>query len=262
MKIDGYRENRRKNHWRRWQWNRITERIEQNNKKTKDAVVLYLAGKDNADLLEAERRGFDKRNMIAVDLDDKVINHLRRDGITCFKSKLSDAIFAWKGDPKIDVIIADFCSGIMQEQFLFAYSLLLSSGLYHRKTVVSVNLQRGRDKCFSDTYRVWRDQLCVDVTKHRGVGFINLLFDIFLKISKEKHTVEKYIETNNMFKRWVNPVFNEYKSGKQLTFDSCVFSACNLVDSGRVKNVVNYQMLSNTIRLISAAKAIRTSIKQ
>lgn len=264
MKIDGYRENRKKNHWRRWQWNRIVEKLEENGIKPKDAIVVYLAGKENADLPEAERRGFCKENMIAVDISTGVIDHLRKNGTICLKSKLSDAIFAWKGTPKIDVVVADFCSGIMQEQVDFINSILFSDGIKTKKTVISVNLQRGRDKRFSDCIKEENRIIGVGFdTKHRGVGFVSALHGLMWSIVPSLRKTglvdaSKYLHTRKIIEKILKPSYSSYKSGKCLYFDSVVFTALSFPIYVREK-CEYLKTFTNIGRKISAAKAIRTS---
>jgi hypothetical protein len=66
-----------KANWRRWQWNRIVERLAV---PVRDAVVVYLAGPEDLDRPVALSKGFRPDNLIAVDRDGDVVKQLRMNG--------------------------------------------------------------------------------------------------------------------------------------------------------------------------------------
>ena len=227
-----------KNNWRRWQWNRIVERLKVAKIRPRDALVLYLAGKENLDMPEAVRRGFRPENMIAVDLEKDVVSHLRNQGITAICQPLHEVIRNWPKNDLIHVVVADFCSGFSRATAAFANSLLDSEGLA-LQVVIAVNLLRGRDPFFS------RSGLHKP-TMHRAAWFVATL--AMLPFGDRE-------EASN-FVRWMNPALDSYRSGKRLVYDSAVFNFPGGVFprlSGRGKDEDQ-----QVARQIAAAKAIRT----
>lgn len=222
MKTSGYRANQRKNHWRRWQWNRIVERLAMIGIKPRDAVVLYLAAEDDADRAEALRRGFSFHNLIAVDHSEAVVSKLRAEGKTAVCCELREAILAW---PEANVVVADFCCGLHFEAVNFLRSVACAAG----ERVLSVNLLRGRDKLSGEVSKA------IGETFHRGVGCVAIYSGLAA-------------DANEALK-WMIPAYHSYNSGKT-KFDSAVFLA-----AGGCRGIYPEQ---ETVRKIAAAKAIRT----
>jgi hypothetical protein len=151
----------RKNNWRRWQWNRVEELLE---KHPRDAIALYLSGPDDVDRLIAKQKGFSDQNLIAVDANETNIQKIRRNGYCGIDLKLHEAIGFWK-EPQVDVIIADYCSGLTFDvTWALMSALIFSPGLSH-PCILSINLMRGRD-AFSNELRG------PGITKHRGKLFL------------------------------------------------------------------------------------------
>lgn len=132
-----------KNQWRRWKWNRIHELLTASGVKPRDAVVLYLAGKENLDVEVAQRHGFRQCNMIACDTNKDVVSQLRARGVICVNMDIFEAAKQWGDNPKIDVIDADLCRGLMGGEMLHATTLPFGVGL--GGCVLSINMLKGRD---------------------------------------------------------------------------------------------------------------------
>lgn len=129
--------------WRGWVWNRIAERIPKVHRR--DSLILYLVGPDDRDREVATSKGFRDINLIAVDLEPDFINSVRNKGNQGIIGRLEDILAAWPIDMPIAAVLADFTCGLSEVIDVFTYSLVLSRGIMMGKTVVVVNMQRGRD---------------------------------------------------------------------------------------------------------------------
>jgi hypothetical protein len=270
-KIDGYKFGPKGN-WRRWQWNRIVERL---SVAPRDALVLYLPGKDDLDRREAIRRGFRVENLIAIDTNNEVIDKMRKNGNIAIRSKLSRVALAWSGEPSIDVIVADYCCGMETEVADLQLALITSSGI-SSNVVVSANLQRGRDKvrqAAKSVMECFGVDLNKEFGKHRGVHFmlsIRMMLDFMVhggnpcKIGIIDKIEEDRISLSNKYWEFImskKPVFNSYRSnsGKNLFFDSLVFNFIITRESRKIlSRTLNEEILKPYAAKISAAKAIRT----
>lgn len=114
MKSEGYKFGI-KNNWRRQIWNEISSRIKV---PKKEAIVVYLAGKEDLDRKVAIEKGFKPYNLIAIDRDKDVIDHLKSRGVLAIQGDLFDVIKGFCGN--IDVLVADMCCGVTDEVYEFA----------------------------------------------------------------------------------------------------------------------------------------------
>lgn len=136
---------KQKQHWRRWFWNRITERLP---KPASECNVLGLFGADGLDYPEMERRGFDLRRVICVEANSDAARRAKMNGANVLHGDLEDVVSCWNGTDggkSIDVLVADLCGGLSIRTarlaaVLVAYDCLCDDG------VVAVNLLRGRDR--------------------------------------------------------------------------------------------------------------------
>jgi len=133
-----------------------------------DAVVLYLSGPDDIDREVALSKGFKNHNLIAIDKEPEYINKVRQAGNLGLCVGLGPVISSWGKEPKINVIIADFCCGITGTVRDFIDDLLLSNGI-GAGCILAVNLMRGRDKESKWIRRAYPE------TKHRGELFYHEL---------------------------------------------------------------------------------------
>lgn len=162
--IDNYKFGR-KNNWRRTVWNEIARRT--NNKR--NSRILYLAGEQNLDAEVAEQKGFDRRNMIAVEMDAERMKKLRQSGVTVIHENLIEVLNSWPNNHKVDVIVADFCFGFNSDAYEL-YDMLQNPALVD--SVLLVNFQRGRDPS-TNSLRNFLDQVGGSeiINKHRGKAF-------------------------------------------------------------------------------------------
>lgn len=147
--LDSYR-NKRKDDWRGWQWNRIVERL---SVPVEEAVALYLCGPADVDRAKAVLRGFRTENLIGVDLDEENVRRVRAGGGLAICADINELVAVWPKDWPVHVIVADFCAGFDDTAINLASALMSRTGAM-RGTVVSVNLQRGRDATTNDL-RAW-----------------------------------------------------------------------------------------------------------
>lgn len=156
--LDSY-DNGTKNTWRGWQWNRIVERLpEFANRKGFDVrrmsnldrrvcagkTVLYLCGPDDRDRQHAIRLGFREENIIAIDVVKRNVDNIRKDKSIAVQTDLASAIAKWDREWPIDVVVADLCCGFSESTKQLAYAMCGTRAITGN-TVVSINLQRGRD---------------------------------------------------------------------------------------------------------------------
>lgn len=177
-----------KNHWRRFVWNRVKDNLEI---PARDAVVLYLPGSQALDVVEAERRGFRKHNLIAVDTDARVVRALRAQRLNCLHMHLAQAMLAWPSEPRVSVVMADMQAGFTDDVRAVAEAWNMHPAFTH--AVAVFNMLRGRERADSMTrilldardgaaYRqlmpfINEDQpYPADVQVHRGVWLAWYLF--------------------------------------------------------------------------------------
>jgi len=151
-----------KQRWREQAWLEVLSRVErrQYGSNIAECTVLYLAGWDNCDLPTATALGVNPARMIAIEAYGGTSKHLRASGQLCVHGELNAVLRNWPHHRKVDVVYADLCAGFELDK---ARDLLLSIGtsLAFIKSVILVNLQRGRD----DAEEVRR---LTDGGKHRG----------------------------------------------------------------------------------------------
>jgi hypothetical protein len=129
-----------KNNWRRMMWNRIVERL---SVPPRDAVVLYLAGESDLDRKVAISKGFRSRNLIAVEMDERIATMLRNSGTLTVCGGIDLAVGYWANQP-VHVVLADFCSGFTQSPCQLLMNL--ATNRFFSDSVVAMNLLRGRDR--------------------------------------------------------------------------------------------------------------------
>lgn len=138
----------RKRHWRRWNWNRICERLAV---RPRDAVVLYLAGSSDLDRPIALERGFKESNLIAVDRESAVVRELRNSGVITIKGDILDCLVNWPTRHPLHVVLADFCCAPTCS--LVEKICLCESVPSVHRAVFSINFMRGRDPDWTSFHR-------------------------------------------------------------------------------------------------------------
>ena len=129
-----------KRHWRRSLWNCIADRVQT---PKRDALVLYLAGALDEDRPVAIAKGFRGSNMIAIEHKQEAAMQLRSRGTLTLVGDAFEHALAWNHKRPVDVCVLDLCGGLTQRT---AASIEVMLALPHfRRTVVAVNMLRGRD---------------------------------------------------------------------------------------------------------------------
>lgn len=211
----------RKNQWRRTVWNRIAERLDV---PAREAIVLYLAGPDDLDAREAVRRGFQQRNLIAIDRDPEIVKDLRKGGRLAVTADFLSVMFAWKYTRPVHVIFGDFCCGI-DDRFLGRLHLACRNPAF-RSAAFAFNFMRGRE-VKSDRIAAIRELMEDEgySTKHRGV--IYLYFHLFnMSVLGEPFDGQFTSDQRKLwdfYRRRVVADFLSYKSTSGQVFDSAVW---------------------------------------
>jgi len=293
MKIDGYKFGN-KNNWRRWVWNRISERYR---KPKSEAIIVYLAGTEDLDRKIALEHGFKPYNMIAVDRDINVVEALRTKGALAIQGDLFEVLKGFSGTQcRINILIADICCGVSDDIYNFAKYMVedetanifdFETGIdtesdffdendeslesFNKLTeiafkdekypVIMFNLMRGRDK------GIILDEFKQANIKHRG----ELLIETMCKIRKQAAEVifnrvakNENRELNELEKSYISNMHAcclEETSPDYTSYKSCYG---NIVMDSVVFNAIPPDILlcekvSNEMtKKVSATLAIRT----
>jgi hypothetical protein len=266
-----------KTFWRGWVWNRLQERIP--TLERRQATVLYLVGPHDYDREAALKKGFSNQNLIAVDTCRQYVKNVREQKNLAIQGRLQDVLAMWPEDWKIDAVVADFTCGLDQQLIEFQMALISSQAVTLGKTVVAINLQRGRDANsnslrqdlvkYKRKYKNWvkKDDgdlaKFIDITwdeKHRAKQLFVSMFSHCLT------SVKEYIADAGayckMFHSCTNPIFNSYRqSSSQPYMDSVVFTVPpGERDSEDVEIYIDYikRNLVTVKNRISALRAVRT----
>lgn len=215
-----------KRHWRRWIWNRISERT----KDKANAVVLFLAGTEAADISHAVSHGFKASNMIAVERDNATVKSLRSSGVLTIHGDIVDVLKVWPDGRSVDVVLGDFTCGL-EMQILKVLSSMFDQRPF-LGTTLALNFLRGRDKTFSPV----RNELVLafgnnDFTKNRAAMFAGLFLRKInsLLTDPDGGPIQQghpgWDSALRAIEEVANPQFHSYRStaGTQY-FDSCVLT--------------------------------------
>jgi len=268
-------ESPQKQAWRGWQWNQVVAHLPEFRRSgrvpskgsagerlvTSEKTVLYLAGPTARDLDCAVQRGFHPTNVIAIDLTDENIVAVRERGGIGICDDLNVVLRSWPADWHIDVVIADFCCGLDKTAVRFMNALFCSRGVSH-KTVISLNLQRGRDK-FSDSFRKWQDAGAPDesLKKNRAWQWLMAANFELMKHSTFRtrfRILGDFVEANALHSM---PRFQTY-CGSRVLMDSMVLnwpSDCILEDGEGPDSGDLRDAIEACKRKVAASRAVRTA---
>jgi len=130
-----------KNNWRRRVWNHIRD----NAKSPRLCVGLYLPAEEDLDYAVAVSKGFDPRNLIAVDRDASVVHSLRSKGRLVIYGELLDILRSWPVHRvPLGFIHCDLFSNYSPSAVSIAHAAMESLCLSGGGTLV-INLLRGRE---------------------------------------------------------------------------------------------------------------------
>lgn len=206
-----------KRNWRRWMWNRIAERTDDR----RNALVLFLAGKDAHDIAVAEQKGFQRKNMIAVERDKATVRELRDSGVLTIEGDLCDVLSSWPQARSVDVVVADFCCGLEIKILQSLHQAPMMRPLIN--AAMAFNFQRGRERT---SEAIFDALACQGVdTKNRAATFYSLCVAKCM-LNEPNIDQGRAYEAYALFGRRAEPKFFSYRStAGNLYFDTVVFKA-------------------------------------
>lgn len=220
--------NKTKNNWRGQVWNELSERVPVH---PSQAVVIYLAGREDLDRPCAIKRGFHGNNLIAVETDPEVCKLLRKRGTLTIKRSLLEVIQNWPDHTPISAIIADFYNGFTDENVGAIFQAIDSKSVLGGAAIVC-NMLRGREAnnpyCKTSEYNRNRRKTH-HASKHRGKQLFSEVWGMALLTT---NTIEQlnafgYTQCINAAANETDVVFTSYPSGTQW-FDGCIFTKPNM----------------------------------
>ena len=228
-------------------------------------TVLYLCGPEDLDRPVLLSRGFDARNLIAVDINQAAIANARQQGAIGISESLSRVLNGWNDDA-VDVVIADLCCGFTST-LKEIWSALHNSRAIKPGTVLSFNLQRGRDMSAGAVLGTQECQPLYDLCLHRGQRLWWLAYwefggavgDEMKQGGWSKEEAEAWLTNNRAlsvaaaFSNNTRPAYNSYRS-KSVTMDSIVFRW----PWGQTDDNCLASVPVKTRRKLAALKAVRT----
>lgn len=215
-----------KENWRNRVWNQLADRVKV---RPSEATVLYLAAEDDLDFEPARRRGFHSANLIAINNDMKVVEHLRAKGRLAIHGDALTVVASWPTDRRIHGLNLDYCGGATGERFNDTAAMLYCAHM--EQCAISVNMLRGREFDWREFGGDWQNVKPFKIhsadPKHRGSLFVTFLcFHVaneYVRASGVRFTVERiqkfFLEVVTRMK----PVCFGYPSGP-LKMDTLVFN--------------------------------------
>ena len=258
-----------KNNWRRTCWNAIRTHI----RDPRDALTLYLPGAGNLDRPVAIRHGFKPGNLIAIESNPKVAQHIRREHKqTVIDGRLLDVMNAWPAKHRVSVVIADMCTGFDGE----AIGLLpvwVGSEAFRNSCLV-LNVMRGRER--GVVARKIRTEHCIPSSPlppaHRAhsilsafIFYVGYIYSGAFSVTTwseppafdhARHQAWIHSNLERCFRQWFDfCVLPSYRSPAGMYFDTVL-----LADFGRAPREVGgvSDAMQAMRRQITAALAVRT----
>jgi hypothetical protein len=234
-----------KNNWRRTVWNEILRRT---NGREKTYPILYLCGPQDLDRLIATSKGVPNQNLIAVDRELRNVERVKGDGLPAIDADVTRVLKAWPLSKPVSAVSLDFCSGLEFSLLEFGITDALVRDCYH-KSVVMVNMMRGRDPSSND-YRKISERYGVILSglmrtgsparfyntlscdpKNRAVSLAFWIAGVLVGPLLRLHSlpIDAFDEMYRRCMELMRPSFISYKSG-HLVFDSVVFRPITLLD--------------------------------
>lgn len=259
-----------KNNWRRWAWNRLAP-------ASKDDVVLYLAGERDLDRAVAIEKGFDPRNLIAIEQDPNVVASLRRRGVNCIHGDFQQVVRSW-GGRNVSVVFGDFCSGIPKD-FHITLGRMSASPCF-ADTVCAWNLMRGRESWHARSEQMTAFFQSEVFGKHRGEIVVNMHRGAFEYVCDAfvPRFWEREAQLLDLYNDCHKAQLHTYRSSSGQIFDSCCYVNWNVFGAirftaQRLKHQNTVDWIDEQIKVgvarsksaekykgrIAAAMAIRTS---
>ena len=252
--VDSYKFGR-KNQWRRAVWKDLASRISDK----KNAVVLYLAAKEDLDRRVAINNGFRSNNLIAVDTSQAVVDGLRKQGKLAIKGKLSEVVAEWPRSKRLDVVFADYCAGMTTEVYDLMYQLILLEAISSGGAVM-VNMQRGRENgAARDANNEYFKAATGEEVLHRGMWLYSLVAFLMCHWkwgTTEGQTYSEIAAHLRIVEKLLNHYCYTYKSTVQM--DSVVVSLPEICSDRIIENHKPERRMIKLKNRISAILAVRT----
>jgi hypothetical protein len=199
-----------------WKWNRIADLAVGNRRLPpserarilSQKTVLYLVGPEDHDRRKALSLGFANHNLIAVDLVQERVDEVRRAGGLAIRGSLQQVLMAWPQDWPIDVVDADFCHGIVKDVLVLPYILRTSPGMIS-DTVVSLNMQRGRDPASNSLRKKMRRY---GGAVHRGEAWLSAVVLMEVNSLRNRHPLSPVVGMMKRYRQECSPASSEYRS--------------------------------------------------
>jgi hypothetical protein len=265
-----------KNNWRNRMWNTVREFTS----NPADAIVVYLPGAANLDAPAATRKGFKQWNMIAVERDRKVVQHLRREQRQAvMHGSLLHAMVGWPPDRPVGVIVADLVSGFDSHASDIVRAWMCMRP-FAQSTLV-INMQRGRESDGTNRQTVsWQHTELVralarqwDVAPNSRALYTVFALPLFLQMHYSrcapggvlpdniKAAIVTRGLTNGQFWEW--RFLPPYRSGR-VVMDSVVLKDCGRIEARTelmrtAENEPQHVIVARAMRRkVAAAYAVRT----
>lgn len=249
--------NGRKNNWRRALWNALKSH-RPNHDRPDDRVILYLPGEQDLDRKVALEKGFKSHNLIAIERNKDIVKRLRGRGVICIHSDLFSVMHGWRSDTPIFAILAD-----TQTNFSDAALKIIAlwfCGIAFRRTVLLMNLQRGRERGKAGEYlhKYLEEPSANDgiAKNHRVMMALQTAALHYASFAAEKRNA-----TDAQLHEWRNQLMNtvifgtipSYRSNK-VVFDSALLCRFAGTESWNMAEGVRNEATAK----IAAALAVRT----
>lgn len=254
-----------KDEWRKVMWNRIAHRVA---KAPRRCLVVGLFGAKglDIDIATSRRLGFRRENFVNVESDPAAVERARGNGINTIRGELATVVALW-GEPRIDVVIADFCGGLSSRTILTMRDISVTPSLADR-AVVLVNVLRGRDRLVRRIQhnRVFSSGVTIDgqtVDPRNRAAYIHdesiAVRCGALEFSDLKTFGPRQLPGDHLVaSRGDRPFYRSYKSGR-LVFDSVLWS---FQAGPRPRAIYDDDLPPRARRIkrrIAAAKAVRSA---
>jgi hypothetical protein len=178
-------------------WNAVIARLPV---RPREALVLYLAGREDLDRVVLVGKGFHPHNLIAIERDASTVRALRQKGVLTVEGEFIEAVRAVSSRRDVQVVAGDFgCAPYNAEFIAGLVQLFLNPSL--RESVFVFNFLRGRDSATNDLRaralaRHGPDFFLAttELEKHRGRFFMDLLFGMWCDLLRQHEATESQIE--------------------------------------------------------------------
>lgn len=253
-----------KNNWRRTAWNAIRAYTPQ----PKDSIVLYLPGAANLDVPVAERHGFRRANMIAVEREADVARHLRRHHKqTVICDEICNVLFCWPDSPAVSVIVADLVGGF-DTTAVTVLGWFLARPAFTRCSLL-LNVMRGREcgewaRNCRELSQIFNDNGLPPAhrARHFNAAIVLALAQLHCPTPDNAPQFAEWcnrlIRSGDIAKTFATRVLPSYRTASGIYFDSLVIKDRGILARPSFPVAPTNRVCRRAARRIAAALAIRT----